>query len=289
MSIGVWDGLAVLVKAVLYAAALGAAGGVFFLTYNRAGLEAADRHAIRRLVAILFLVSMIGSAARVFATAGSMSGDASGILDLELLRMVWHGGEGLAVTIRAAGLSLAMLGVLRIPGVIALLGAAAAATSFAWVGHSHGKAAAWPTLLVGVHLMAAAFWLGALGPLLLLARHQEPRRLGSAAARFGAAAVAAVGALVVAGLTLLWILLGGAAQLWNSAYGRIACVKLALVAGLLACAAFNKLRFTPRLLRGDLGAVRHLRQSIRFEMALAALILIATAALTTVTGPPSLE
>ena len=39
VSIGVWDWLAVLVKAVLYAATLGAAGGVFFLSYAGSLLE----------------------------------------------------------------------------------------------------------------------------------------------------------------------------------------------------------------------------------------------------------
>ena len=35
MDLGIWDGAAVLVKAALYAATLGAAGGVFFLAYTR--------------------------------------------------------------------------------------------------------------------------------------------------------------------------------------------------------------------------------------------------------------
>ncbi len=289
MSLDLWDGVAVLVKAILYAAVLGAAGGVFFLSGNGALLESADRLATRRLIAILIVVALIASAARVFATADALSGDASGMFDPGLLRLVWHGGEGLAVTIRAVGLALAMPGAVRKPALIAPLGAAAAATSFAWVGHSHGAAVAWSPLLIGVHLLAAAFWIGALGPLLIFARRHEPRRVGTVAARFGAAAMAAVGALVLAGAAALWTLLGGVAELWNSEYGRIACVKIALVACLLGGAALNKLRFTPRLLRGELAAVRRLRQSIGVELALASLILFATAALTTLAGPPGLE
>jgi putative copper export protein len=66
------------------------------------------------------------------------------------------------------------------------------------------------------------------------------------------------------------------------------CVKLVLVAGLLSLAAFNKFRLTPRLLAGDAAAAHGLRRSIHAEMALAAAILLTTAVLTTLFGPPAL-
>jgi putative copper export protein len=125
--------------------------------------------------------------------------------------------------------------------------------------------------------------------LLLLARHNVPRRIASVAARFGTAAAAVVAALILAGLAVLGVLLNSASELWASGYGRTLCVKLALVACLLACAAFNKLRLTPRLMAGHAAAVRTLRASIRIELVLASLILIVTAVLTTLTGPPTPE
>jgi copper resistance protein D len=291
VSIGVWDGLAVMLKAVLYAATLGAAGGVFFLSYAGSMLDQVDGLAARRLVQILVAASLIASVTRIFVTAGSMSGDASGTLDADLVGMIWRAGEGRAITVRAAGLLLALPAVLRHrrPGVLTLAGAAGAATSFAWVGHAHTTASGWPILLIGIHLLAVAFWLGALGPLLLLARHNVPRRIASVAARFGTAAAAVVAALILAGLAVLGVLLNSASELWASGYGRTLCVKLALVACLLACAAFNKLRLTPRLMADHADAVRTLRASIRIELVLVSLILIVTAALTTLTGPPTAE
>jgi putative copper resistance protein D len=291
LNIGPWDLLAVTVKTVLYAATLGAAGGVLFLSYCDRSIDDADRRRIGRLTAILIAVSLTASLARVLVTAASMSGDASGMLDAELLGLAWHSGEGRAVMVRAAGLVLALPWVLggRRCSPIALVGAAAAATSFAWVGHTHAIASVWPRVLIAVHLLGAAFWLGALGPLLMLASRGEPRRVAVAAARFGAAAVPVVGALVLAGLALLAILLGDSRQLWNSAYGRTACTKLALVACLLALAAFNKLRLTPRVAAGDAAATRSLRRSVAAELGAATLVLMATAALTTLTGPPTLE
>jgi putative copper resistance protein D len=88
---------------------------------------------------------------------------------------------------------------------------------------------------------------------------------------------------------MLWELLGSASQLWTSGYGRYLIVKLAVVACLLGLAAFNKLRLTPRLAADELGALRSLRRSICAELALGLVILIITAALTTLTGPPALD
>jgi putative copper export protein len=142
---------------------------------------------------------------------------------------------------------------------------------------------------VGVHLAAAAFWLGALAPLSIHARRGETRKVGALAVRFGQVAIAGVGVLLAAGVGVLWILLGHVSELWNSAYGRLACTKIALVACLLALAALNKLRLVPRITAGDASAVGSLRESIRAEMIVAMLILMATAALTTLAGPPGME
>jgi putative copper resistance protein D len=289
VTLGPWDAAAVAVKAMLYGATLAAAGGLFFLTYSASLLGAADRASMRRRVGILIAVAIAASAARILATAASMSGDASGLLDNALVALVWHGGEGRAATIRAAGLLLAVpaLAADRRPGVWAIAGAAGAATSFAWVGHVHAAGLRWAMLLPGIHLLAVAFWVGALWPLWLLTRGDDAQRVAAPAARFGRAAVGAVSLLLLAGGILLATLLGNASELWRSGYGRTACVKLALVACLLAFGSFNKVHLTPRLAAGDRIAARALRRSIAAEMALAGAVFVATAALTTLSGPPA--
>lgn len=286
-----WDGAAVLVKAVLYAATLGAAGGIFFLSYSRSLLERGDRLAIARPLCILLGVAIAASAARVLLTAGSLSGDAAGMLDPRLLAMVWRDGEGRAATIRSGGLLLALPALARHgrPGWLAVAGSAAAATSFAWVGHARAVAFGAAPYLLGSHVLTVAFWLGALAPLSILARRQDPRRLGAVAERFGRIALFVVGALLAAGVAVLALLLARVSELWMSAYGRIACGKIVLVALLLALAAWNKLRLVPDIAAGEVYAVLRLRRSIRAEMIVAGLILLLTAALTTLVGPPSIE
>lgn len=291
MNVGLWDGAAVLVKAALYAATFGAAGGLFFLAYSRSLLEPADRLAIARPLCILIGVAIAASAARVLLTAASMAEDAVGMIDARLLAMVWHGGEGRAAAIRVGGLLLAIPALSRQGrgGWLAILGAALAASSFAWVGHARAAGQAATPFLLGVHLLAVAFWLGALGPLAIEARRRAPRELGAIAARFGRIALVLVGVLLAAGIAVLWILLGSVSELWTSGYGRLACVKIVLVACLLALAALNKLRLVPRIAAGDPLAVQSFRRSVRAEIAVAGLILVITAALTTLAGPPSMS
>jgi len=98
-----------------------------------------------------------------------------------------------------------------------------------------------------------------------------------------------VGALLVAGFVLLWIMLKTPFALLDSDYGRAVTVKLLFVAGLLGLAAVNKLVLTPALARGDISALSRLRNSITTEIAMAGLVLVVTAMFTTIVGPPALD
>jgi copper resistance protein D len=291
VSLSVWDAALIAVKTVTYAATLGAAGAVFFLSYCGMLIASADRLRIRHVALGLSTLSVLAGAAQIMVSAASMSGDAAGMLDGSLVHMVWQAGAGRANAIRAIGLLLAALGMLPDrPSWWAFFGAILAATSFAWTGHARSlNPDVLPVLLLSVHLLGVAVWLGALVPLAIVARDSQLSRIAASAARFGAAAVFVVGGLMAAGVTLLWMLLGEVTALWGSAYGRYVTLKLAFVAGLLCLAAFNKLRLTPRLRAGDTRAVRSLRMSIRLELLLGVLILAVTATLTTVAGPPALE
>jgi putative copper export protein len=236
-------------------------------------------------------LAVFAGAAQIMVSAGSMSGDAAGMLDGSLIHMVWHAGAGRANTIRAIGLVLATFGVLRgRPSWWVFFGAVMAATSFAWTGHARSlHQNGLPMVLLSVHLLGAAFWLGALVPLLIVARNGDQSRIAATVVRFGAAAVVVVGGLLAAGAILLWMMLGDFTALWSSTYGRYVTLKLLLVAGLLCVAAINKLRLTPRLQNGDSRALRSLRTSIRLELLLGVLILAVTATFTTVSGPPVLS
>jgi len=298
---GPWDAVLAAMKAASYAATLAAAGTVLFLYRCQALLPASRVADVRRLLRRLLIASAVASCAKISTTAASMSGDAAGMLDVGLNRMILQAGEGAALLARAIGWILMIPVATRetavVPGAIApaqrpppaaLVGAALAATSFAWVGHVHAAAAApLATGVLALHLLGVAFWLGGLMPLLLMTRGADLACVAATAGRFGSAALVVVGVLLAAGAGLLTLLLPGLRDLWTSDYGRLVSVKVAVVACMLAMAARNHYRWTPALKAGDARALPALRRSILFEIALAVAILSVTAAMTTVTGPAS--
>jgi putative copper export protein len=286
-----WDAALIAVKTIAYASTLGSAGAVFFLGLCGGSASGTERRRIRFIVLGLSILSICAAAARILVSAASMSGEPAGMLDGSLIHMLWQAGAGRTTVVLACGLALSMLGALSARlSWPAFLGASMAATSFAWSGHARSlNPDGLPMLLLGIHLLGVAFWLGALLPLLIVAGADDLGRIAATVARFGAVALYVVGGLVAAGVSLVCMMLGGATELWSSAYGRYFVLKLAFVACLLCLAAFNKLRLTPRLLRGDARAAGGLRASIRFELLFGALILAVTATLTTVTGPPALD
>jgi putative copper export protein len=283
-----WEAAAILAKAVTYAATFGAAGAIFFLNYNESSLRAAQRRRIHRGVALLLIAAVLAGAAKVMLLAGSMTDDFAGMFDHSFAAMILRAGEGRAAGIRLAGLILcgAVFFAKHRTNRAAAVGALLAAGSFAAVGHVHAlKPNGVATLLLMLHLWCGAFWLGALWPLLQVARDGDGARTAAVAARFGHIAVVLVSALLAAGALLLYRLLGSLSELWTSAYGRMLSLKLFLVAALLSAAALNKLRLVPRLAAGNAAAGVYLRRSIGAEMILGSMILLVTAALTTLAGP----
>ena len=106
----------------------------------------------------------------------------------------------------------------------------------------------------GVHLLAAGAWLGALVPLVSLLREESPgsrARAALAVRRFSFLGMACVGALVLSGLTNAMFAMNHVSALVDSRYGRELLVKLALFAAIVALAAVNRVRLTPRLESAD--------------------------------------
>jgi hypothetical protein len=97
VSLGVWDAAGIAVKTLTYAATLGAAGAVFFLFYSGTLMASTDRLRIRRIVLGLSTLSVFAGAAQIMVSAGSMGGEAAGMLDGSLLHMVCLRGLGMRV------------------------------------------------------------------------------------------------------------------------------------------------------------------------------------------------
>jgi len=267
---------AVLLRALVYAGAIGAAGGVLFaVSFPRAAPAIAP--ALKRQIVAGFLLLLAVEPLRYLAFQLAIADGDWGLAFGPDLR--WMGMQtpiGQAAVMRLAGAAAIVALGLR-HRFAALAAACVVIGSFLLEGHtasSEAQVIVAPLLLI--HLTAVHWWLGALLPLIALLRLAEPALASSTVETFGRRALWIVGALLGAGVLLAILITGGVVRLEN-AYQQRLLIKLGLVAAILATAAWNKLRLTP-LLRGDfeLGAAR-LRASIRLEIALALAILAATA------------
>jgi copper resistance protein D len=168
----------------------------------------------------------------------------------------------------------------------------------AWLGHAAEGSGAWGALMLavyGVHVLAAATWLGGLPPLLFALREtrgradeESRRRTVELLLRFSLVAIPAVALIVASGLGNVGFRVGASAGCaFMTGYGAVLCVKATLVASMLGLACYNRFVALPRLLSGSAsdGQGIRLQTSVALELALG-LGVLAAAALLGVTPPP---
>ncbi|MCV3273469.1 copper resistance D family protein [Roseobacter sinensis] len=281
--------LAILVKTVAYLATLVAAGSVvIYLTLG--ALTEQGRSSLRRIAAVAALAAAGLSLLRIPLRASFlMGGTVEGAVDPMMLRIVAESPLGASVIVRLGGLALILAVFLPGRGArwVALAGALVTCASFALRGHTLGE----PRLLLGalvtVHAIGLAFWIGAFAPLTRAVRCDPPAVAGALVHEFGAKALWVVATLVAAGALTLVLLGAATPAALATPYGQAFLIKLGLFAGVLALAGLNKTRLTPALQAAAPDAARRLRRSIGMESVLVLAVLATTAALTTLTSPPS--
>nr|WP_216859334.1 CopD family protein [Sulfitobacter aestuariivivens] len=260
-------------------------GGVLFAAVFSQRAEASVLRLARQLAVGAALVGLAVLAVRFGIRAARISGmGIEGATDAMMLGFVWESPLGTAAIWRGLG-EVAILALLipRFGQWIAMAGTVAVAISFAQVGHALGEPRAALAVLLVLHLLAAAFWVGALVPLYKAARDPAGAELLH---HFGNVAAFGVAIVIFAGTSLAWLLSGSVTALLGTAYGLALLLKVAIVAVLLCFAAFNKMRLVPALRTKKSGAIRALQRSISLEMLAVTVILLATAIITSVTAPP---
>jgi putative copper resistance protein D len=178
-----------------------------------------------------------------------------------------------------------------ITDVICAMLAAALAASLAWTGHAAGMEGVDGTIHLAsdaLHLVAAGAWLGALWPLAILLgaarRASDPASAAiayEATRRFSIIGMISVAAILATGVINSYEILGASAFSLDTDYNRLLLAKIGLFLGMVAIAAVNRLRLTPRL-SGDLDhgrAMRQLRRNSLSETGLGLLILVIVAVL----------
>ncbi len=285
----VWGIAAILSKLLLYVGIAGSAGLVI-MRAAFADLLSSLSGRMRVHTALLAGLAIVASVIGFMLRGAALTGGADGMSDPEMLGLLWQTPVGDVLVYRLVGVAMILVG-LFVPYVgqwISLAGGVLALWSFAQIGHVPGLEQSGVRLLLLLHLLCLAFWIGILGPLRRLSL--QPERLDEAAAlgdRFGQAASVIVPALILAGLLMSWLLLGDLRSLFVSGYGQALLIKLGLVALVLVMAAANKFRFVPAMQAGDHDAARHLARSIEIETAVILVVFAATATLTSVLTLPN--
>jgi len=167
---------------------------------------------------------------------------------------------------------------------IGAVGALAILASLAACGHAAAGSGAQGGIRLGadaLHLAAAGAWLGALLPFAaLLARSagdvQGLDAVHRAARRFSTLGIASVVVIVFTGIINTRYTVQTMAALTGSRYGIELLVKVVIFLAILALAAMNRWRLTPRVARAAQGpgALRALRRNTVLEIALGLAIVV---------------
>lgn len=272
--IGVYLGLFVGVGGVFFAAWIGwgPSGGKVILGALRIGLVCAAFSLVLQgldllnlpLGALLTLAPWKGALGTSFGPSMLIA-----IASMAVARYAW---QSPTMTIAWVLTALTMIGV---------------GLSLATSGHAATAPPQWLTpTLVFVHGVAVAYWVGALAPLITMARRRD-NGLPRAIRQFSNVAIPLVGLLVLSGVVLAIIQLGSVGALFATWYGIILLVKLVLVTLLLGLAALNRLYLTPEIVM----RVKHTRTfggSVVLEFLLVLFIFIAVAGWRFTTPPRAL-
>ncbi len=275
------DALATLAQVALYAGVLCACGSVFAAATLRAETAAADAlSSLARGGAVLTIIATLGSAI-------VLNKRLAGNFDEATISALLMSSVGAAAGMRLSGAALLLMTSADqddsfVRGM-RLSYAALIAASFVFSGHA-AAAGFGAGLVASVHISVAGWWIASLVAIARACAASGPSSASRIVQRFSALAVTAIAALVLAGIILILALIA-LPVLTVTPYLVTLAVKIGIALLIFALAAFNKFRLTPRVLAGEVSALRALRTAIHLELALLGLVLIATALLTTYNAP----
>lgn len=299
-------------RAIHFAATMLAAGAIFFAVFVAApvwrGAGGAVAATLQTRLAYIAWISLalaaMSGAAWLILTAAAMSdlppAQVFGVLWAVLSQTVF-GRDWLVRSLLACVLAATLPSLLSpredkspwLKTAAAVLASAFAGT-LAWSGHAAGGLGSEAILhpaADALHLIAAAAWVGALPPLIVLfaAAGADDASLAmarTATARFSILGIVSVGTLFATGIVNTFYLAGSVRALFGTDYGRLLLIKIALFLAMVAIAAVNRFRLTPQLVQqasiaASRDALRRLRRHAAIEALAGAIVIAIVAALGT--------
>lgn len=202
---------------------------------------------------LAFVLAAVSALLDVADAAGHLSGPA-------IHNFLLSNTSGLARVGVVAFVALALAGMAARRRLLAAAAAALALGALVLAGHADSTSPRGVALAADwIHLLGAATWLGGIGLVVVtwlpaLRRGTGDLRLAvmrNVLPRFGRVALPAFAVVVVAGLTNALVELGQVSALWQTDYGRILMLKIALVALIATASYVHAMRLRPRLLAAN--------------------------------------
>lgn len=275
------EALAALAKLLLYAGALAGAGTAFAAASLGSRLGSASSLA-RSIIRAGATSAILGALGHVYFLILRLGGDFSA----PVLSAILESPTGAALALQLTGclLLIVFASARGFRNYACVIGGILITVSFGINGHA-GSLNLASGAIAALHVGAAAWWLGALLLLWPACGQLAAGDFTGLIRRFSGQAMMLVVGLVAAGVALILTLVNFSHPDWFTPYVQLLSLKVALAASVLALATFNKLSLTPRLRDEDGRAIRGLRRSIVFEIAIISAVLATTALLTTYTSP----
>ena len=286
-------------RAIHLAATIFAAGMIFFELIVARPVSGRSTSAmtsfvstLHRWIGVILLIAALSGFAWALLVAMQVAGDSAaqvltdGTLTTLLAEtrfgQVWL-WRALCLAVVALTFAFANIAIVW----IRLIAASMMLAAVAWIGHAGARSGTvgWLQVCADMaHLLAAGLWLGSLPALAIMLASKLPAPACTAATRrFSMFGMAAVATLFISGAFNTYLLTDSILALPETTYGQLLLLKLGIFAAMLALAAINKWRWTPRLpARPAMAAIR--RQSIA-EAALGLAVIAAVGALGTLPPP----
>jgi putative copper export protein len=278
-------------------ALIGAAAFRALILPRARGINADIRAKMERRAAVLGLAAsmlvIIGALVRLFLESEMMS-TMPGMQTMSMTDMAMHTRWGFTLRLELEAAVVALVSFilaarwLRGAWLVASLSAVVLAVTPALAGHAAASPKFTSLMIVSdfLHVLGGATWLGSLLAVMVVGvplslTLDDVERWSSVASlvnSFSPLALASVAVVVVSGLIASLVHLEHLSALWQTAYGQVLLLKLALVAITLTIGAYNFRRVQPQLVN-EVGAAR-LRRSAMLELTFGFLILLVTGFLT---------
>jgi copper transport protein len=280
-----------------YAALFGLIGAVALVLFVAPGAPSIEADVVRaaaRVAVVAATVLVLAWVARLVAQSLAMNAGIAAILEGTTWGHAWI--LGAAASLVALGASVAARQAdSRAGWYMAAIATLAASVALPLSGHAVA-APRLGTLAVtadAAHILGAGGWLGTLLVTIIagipVTLRGEPGTRGKEASKlinaFSPMALGCATLLVVTGVIAAWLHLGSLPELWQSRYGQVLLIKLAVIIVLVSVAGANWRIFRPAL--GSDDATRRIRRSAIAELVIATLVLAVTAVL--VATPPPTE